>query len=146
MSSISFLSKNYKHLAELSDKLNEAVIILKKLYLLGMPKRRIADFQAEKFDLDQDSASTYIYHFLEEINHLIANEDEVDDMPQVLKDSLQSAAETEPFLKKDLQSLMDQLNRQEPLNQTHFDLLEKLLSLVDIDRQKVFRKLRSKRA
>lgn len=147
MSDISTLSKQYNSLKETFEDMTDAVMLLKKHQVLSQ-KNLSSDYK--KLDIkdeEVDLARQEILKFLLELN-LIPNDDEFEGeyFSKPVGEKLISKMKHEFILfDKTLANLLNTINSTSILANTHFNLLNKLLSALDNERAQTFRKLRTSR-
>lgn len=146
MSDISLLSYHYQRIVEISNKINDAVIVLRKR-AISADKKLVAKYQnlIVKKEIIK-SARDEILLFLKEIKAVFENKAvTTSQLPNFLIRSFGELIQQSPYLKTDLDNLIHALSSGKELTPENFELLDKILSVVDEDRSNVFRKLRSRR-
>jgi hypothetical protein len=144
MSDISILSRRYEAVSKLSDKLNDAVLILKKKALKanepesGMLRAR--DWS------ETDEAREVLRNFLDEALKIIDGQITSEAIiPYSLVDRFQKLNETMPHFIQELRELYRRMAKYQDLTPKDFDLFDELLSVVDSNVEAVFSKLWRKR-
>jgi hypothetical protein len=147
MSDISLLSSYYQRIVAISDKVNEAVITLRKKSLksdnrLGGKYKHLRVSQRESSD-----AGRNVLTLLKEINSIIENHSFRESfLPNYLVQSLMDRVKSDQGFRPAINDLTKILSEDKKLTSKHFSLLDSILSVIDQDRTIVFRKLRSMRA
>ncbi len=125
MSEISVISNQYNTMVATSDRINNSVIALKKKSLLqDLQNRR----QYPKLAVSQeelDSAKRTLTSFLESVRALLKGD--------------------QVHLEEDLDAMLLRLQGGETVDENSIALLDNLLSLLDKERNALFRKLRRAR-
>jgi hypothetical protein len=144
MSDISLLSKYYQAIVDVSDRINESVIILRKKSLSSDSKltRKHKNLIVSK--QASHEAKTILLDFLKKLSAVIENKDTYSDLPSFLLEDFLNKTKSEPYFWSDLEQLTEALSENKILTAKHFATLDRLLSIIDIDRMNVFRKLRSR--
>lgn len=91
-----------------------------------------------------DEAREILLHFLKELNTVMESNGFNTDLPNFLIQDFLKRTKSDPYFKSDLQDLTKALSENKILSANHFSTLDKLLSIIDIDRMSVFKKLRSR--
>lgn len=143
MSEISFLSEQYRSLKKLSQDLTQKVMVLKKQQLL-LEK----EFSNKHLDLivnkaEIDDAWNYLNDFLEVLSEIALKENI--DRENIYCTLIQKMNKEFDLFEKKLEDLFETVKRKGSLKDVHFRFLNKLLSTLDFERSKTFRKLRTTR-
>jgi hypothetical protein len=144
MSDISILSGRYDTISKFSTKLNEAILILKKTALRASQPApaitRVRDWS------EANNAAEFLDKLLGElVETLDGNLPTTTTIPYSLVDGFQKLHLTEPDFDQGVNNLRYRLTHFRDLTPEDFELLDKLLSVVDADVSTVFRKLWRKR-
>jgi hypothetical protein len=145
MSEISTLSLQYERLKSASDNLNRSVVLFKKERLLGQKGAsktypRLSVTQKELHD-----AKVYWLRFIKNINASFKEEStNTDDFipASLLEEYKLRIKSNDPYLVPQLEAIIGILEREEPMKDGHFIVLDNLLTALDVERTAVFRKLR----
>lgn len=144
MSDISVLSKQYDTLAKLFRTLNEAVLLLKKEILKGrktdITKLRVRD--SSEIDKAQDVLKNFLDKIISMLNQGVSTEPSI---PYSLVKELQTLCETEPYFEEELRELHSRLSTFQELRQEDLEIIDKVLAVIESDREAVFHKLLRKR-
>jgi hypothetical protein len=147
MSEISHLSDQYKRIVDLSNRINNAVIILRKKEMNTNKElaRKYRNIRVKKESIEQ--ARKEISDFLKDILSVIKTKQfQTGKLPYFLIHGFNELIKKNPYLENDLEDLVHKLDTTgKELTTKDFELLDKILSVIDEDRTNVFRKLRSKK-
>ena len=147
MSDISTLSKRYNNLKEISEGLNEAVMLLKKHQVLSQKKISGEHDKLILSDEEIDSARREVLEFLLDINLFLSDEEyKGDQFTKPVGEKIITKLKSEfNLFEKTLGSLLKAISKSSLLDDSHFELLNKLLATIDSERARTFRKLRTSR-
>lgn len=146
MSDISVLSNQYEQLVATSDKVNNSVIAFKKKSLLSdvASKDKYPKLNVSPEELA--AAKSVLLLFLGNIIHLIDSDTlESDFIPTIILDDYKHRLSVSPFLKDELEKLIEILNQNQPVAEDNIQVLDNILSILDNERSTLFRKLRTAR-
>lgn len=144
MSDISLLSKYYQAIVDISDRINESVIIMRKKSLSSDSKLKRKHKNLLVSKQATTEAKEILLKFLLELETIIESNGSGSDLPSFLIQDLLRKAKSDAYFKSDLRDLTKALSENKVLSAKHFSTLDKLLSIIDIDRMSVFKKLRSR--
>ena len=132
MSEIGYLSNQYERLSQTNQVLNDAVLLLKKSWLLSQPgtKRKYPNLSVNPEDLRV--AQDYIIDTL----HPMARPAE-----NVQASSLIESKQLPP--RQELTDVVNAIQQNRVLQEKHFSTLNRLLDVLDGERSVLFRKLRT---
>jgi hypothetical protein len=144
MSDISILSGRYDTISKFSTKLNEAILILKKAALKASQPAPtvmyVRDWSAT------DEAREFLGKLLSELVETLDGSLPAETtIPYSLADGFQKLHLNDPDFDQGVKNLRHRLTHFQDPTPEDFDLLDKLLSVVDADVSTVFRKLWRKR-
>ena len=143
MSDISVLSGRYDTISKFSTKLNEAILLLKKATLRANQPRKITVVSDWT---ETDRARKFLGELLSEIIETLEGRPPAKPtIPHSLVDNFQKLRVNEPGLDQALKNLHLGLTSFRDLIPDDFELLDKLLSVVDADASAIFSKLWRKR-
>jgi len=144
MSQISFLSDQYKQIASTSDKINNSVIVLKKQSLIKKEHSQYPKLKISKAELEE--AYSILIPFLENVNNaLIGNIQESTFLPSLVFEDYKNRLSSNQFLKDDIEELITRLKAAQDVESKNIAMLDELLTILDIERSTLFRKLRKAR-
>jgi hypothetical protein len=132
MSDVGYLSNQYERLAQTNQVLNDAVLLLKKNWLLSQPgtQRKYPNLSVNAEDLRE--AQVYILEVLEPMVH----------PAEYAQVSGVIGAKKLP-LDPELIDVVNTIRQNRALQEKHFSTLNRLLDMLDGERSMLFRKLRS---
>jgi len=149
MSEISVLSHQYESLREATDRLNDAVILLKKDRLLGKrgSSKKYPNLAISPDELND--ARGFLIVFLKRVQAALKNGDD-ENMDTFIPGSLMEEYKkrilsNEPYLIRHLTEAINLLENKKPVQDSHFRVFDNLLSALDVERTVVFKKLRTGR-
>lgn len=147
MSDVSVLSKKFNELVSLSNKFNEAVIALKKKYLAGKKQKKSNNKGKASQTVDLDERRKYLVYFLQNLLDIIekTGSSSQGDLSSSLFDNFIKRIHSYPFIKDELKFLISKIENNKELDEENFQILDKLLSELDNERNVLFKKLRSSR-
>jgi len=146
MSDISVLSKQYEQIAKTSDELNNSIIAFKKSrimdsadYITKYPKLKLEE-------KDLTIAKEILEKFLESImTLLLENQKYSNIIPSIILDDYQNELISIPGIKGNIKLIIELLKKREKLTEEQLSILDTILILLDNERRKLFKKLRSAR-
>jgi len=143
MSDVNVLSKKYKSLRNINDKLCDAVMLIKKRQLLSDELFKKQHPEVILVQEDWKNAYIEVGAFLNDIKNDNFESNYIN-YPSVknLKDKIKK--EIDLFDKKII-TLVQNIQNEEIVTEEGFLLLNKLISILDSERSKTFRKLRTGR-
>jgi len=145
MSEISALSHQYESLRSATDNLNRAIVLFKKKRLMGRKAQPLQYARLSVSIAELQDARSYLLDFLKSIQAAFQEENVAtrfipDTLLEEYKEGLKRA---DPYLAVHIQDVIGVLEKEEPIQDVHFRLLDNLLSALDIERTVIFRKLRT---
>jgi hypothetical protein len=141
MSDISILSGRYDTISKFSNKLNEAILLLKKAALKAREPVMMVR-EGSETDKAREFLRLLLGELIETLDERFPTKATI---PYSLVDAFQKLCQTQPDFDQKLKNLHHRLTHYRDLIPDDFDLLDKLLSVVDADASAVFRKLWRKR-
>lgn len=146
MSDISIISNQYNTMVTTSDKVNNSVIALKKKRLLQdqQNKRQYPKLSVTTNELD--IAKQVLTSFLKSIRSLMKGEQvQSDFLPSLIINEYKRKLVENVYLEEDIDTTIDRLQNELPVDENSIALMDNLLSLLDKERNALFRKLRRAR-
>lgn len=146
MSEISVLSNQYKKLVETSDKVNNSVIIYKKKKLLNEPSSK--QQYPKLFISYEDSAMAkeILTSFLTNLKQILEEDrKESDFIPSIVLEDYKKKLGSNQYVKEDIESLINLIKKDEAISTDYISLLDGIMSVLDNERNILFRKLRTAR-
>jgi hypothetical protein len=146
MSDISVLSTQYEQLVTTSDKVNNSVIVLKKNNMLSSTNVHQKYPKLSVSETEVNSAKSILISFLENVIKIIKGDThESKYIPSMILDDYKDRLSKNPYLKEDIDELLRNIDNLKQLDQKHLTVLDEILSVLDIERSALFRKLRTAR-
>lgn len=146
MSDISVISNQYDKLVDTSDKINNSVITLKKQNILANKK---ATEVYPKLHVSADEISVAkktLLSFLGSLKMIIQGQaQESEFIPSLILEDYKIKLERNQFLQEDVNEIVSRLSVDEPIDIKYIAVLDNILSILDIERSQLFRKLRTAR-
>ncbi len=144
MSDVSVLSKQFEKLVKLSNSFNESVILHKKKKHLGSVKGKYPSLNLSKDSLSE--ANRYLLSFLENLIHVVNdNSYSTEYLPSIILEDYTKRIKLTPYLTDELQEIINKLKSSRGLSNENIELLDKLLSELDSEKNVLYKKLRSGR-
>jgi hypothetical protein len=146
MSDISVISNQYEKLVSTSDKINNSVIAFKKKSLLddSIIRNKYPKLSVSKEEIV--AAKGILTSFLNNIlNILEEGSQESEFIPSIILEDYKTRLLTNAYLKEDLKTLVDLLNKDLSIEEENIKVLDGILSILDNERSTLFRKLRTAR-
>lgn len=143
MSEIGIISCHYSLLVNTTDKMNRAIIVLKKQYLINQG----TDNQKLKLsEGDVDSAEADLKDFLEFFIDIQRGKDDphYKFVPKIIVEKFKNDKIISQSL-EELKLIKKRVTKHSPLNKTHFVLLDRLVTILDVERSILFKNLRTAR-
>lgn len=146
MSDISVLSSQYEQLVSTSDTVNNSVIVLKKNSMLSnknvhqrFPKLSVSENEVS-------NAKTILASFLRNVIGIIKGDAQDSQyIPSLILEDYKERLSKSPYLREDIEELLRSIDNLKQLDEKHLDVLDDILSVLDIERSALFRKLRTAR-
>lgn len=146
MSEISVLSNQYKKLATTSDQINNSVITLKKRYMLKDQQLRRQHPNMNVSGEEVKTALNQLVPFLENVQRILKGEvQESDYIPSIILDDYRKRLSANQFIVEDIEEIIERIRQGQSVEQRHLSVLDEILSIIDIERNTLFRKLRTAR-
>jgi hypothetical protein len=146
MSEISMISRQYKVLAETTDKINSAIIAFKKQFLIAQDGNQniqtIALSEGELKLAKQDLLNFIAFLFMMTEDKSITN---FDIIPQKSSGDFYKKVVKKATFRSDLQEVRIAIETDHKLNLKQFDFLDEIVSTLDNERTVLFKKLRTAR-
>ncbi len=146
MSEISVLSNQYEKLVEVSEKINNSVIALKKKGILSRKDILKVYPKLSLSASDYSKAAHTVLEFLENL-FILLNEEKraTEDIPLIILDDYLNKLKESQHFKEDLENLISDLRQKKELEEKDIQILDRIISVLDSERTLLFRKLRMAR-
>lgn len=146
MSEISVLSNQYNKLAETSDKVNNSVIVYKKKKLLSEPSSLKKYPKLFISSDDSDLAKNTLLSFLTNLKQILEEDrKESDFIPSIVLEDYKKKLDANQYLKEDIESLISFIDKDQVISEENISILDGIMSVLDNERNILFRKLRTAR-
>ena len=146
MSEISVLSNQYEKLVTTSDQINNSVITLKKRSILNdqQLKRQHPNI---KVSVEQVSAAfRQLLPFLKNVQKILKGEvQDSDYIPSLIIEDYKKRLSINPYIVEDIDEITERIEHGQPIEQQYIKVLDEILSVIDSERNALFRKLRTAR-
>jgi len=146
MSELSQISSQYDVLATTTDSLNDAIVSVKKYNIIHFDK--VDDFsklklQADEYTLAKETIINFLSQFIDEKN--VSMQSKVVLPFELVKDFKREVINPIAFFDNKALDLIGKLQSDSQINDEQFDLLDQIVSALDIRRTLKFKNLRAKR-
>ena len=146
MSEISVISNQYNTMVATSDRINNSVIALKKKSLLQDQQNRRQYPKLSVSPEELDSAKSTLTSFLESVRALLKGDNvQSDYIPSLILNDYKRKLTENMYLEEDLDAMLSRLRNGQTVDENSIAVLDNLLSLLDKERNSLFRKLRRAR-
>jgi len=146
MSEISVLSNQYNKLVETSDKVNNSVIVYKKKKLLSEPSNLKKYPKLFISSDDSDLAKSTLLSFLTNLKQILEEDrKESDFIPSIVLEDYKKKLDANQYLKEDIESLITFIDKDQVISEENISILDGIMSVLDNERNILFRKLRTAR-
>lgn len=146
MSEISVLSNQYNKLVETSDKVNNSVIVYKKKKLLNEPSNLKKYPKLFISSDDSELAKSTLLSFLTNLKQILEEDrKESDFIPSIVLDDYKKKLDANQYLKEDIESLITFIDKDQIISEENISILDGIMSVLDNERNILFRKLRTAR-
>lgn len=146
MSEISVLSNQYNKLVETSDKVNNSVIVYKKKKLLSEPSNLKKYPKLFISSDDSDLAKNTLLSFLANLKEILEEDrKESDFIPSIVLEDYKKKLDANQYLKEDIESLISFIDKDQVISEENISILDGIMSVLDNERNILFRKLRTAR-
>lgn len=146
MSEISVISNQYNMMVATSDRINNSVIAFKKKSLLQdqQNKRQYPKLTVSNEELE--TAKTTLLSFLSSVRSLLKGDQvQSDFIPSLIINDYKRKLTENVYLEEDLDQMLVRLQNGQAVDENAIAVLDNLLSLLDKERNGLFRKLRRAR-
>ncbi|RYE38832.1 MAG: hypothetical protein EOP48_26515 [Sphingobacteriales bacterium] len=146
MSDISVLSNQYEQLVTTSDKVNNSVIVLKKNNMLSNKSVQQRYPKLAVSENEVNSANSILASFLQNVIGIIKGDSQESQyIPSLILEDYKEQLSKNPYMREDIEELLRNINDLKQLEDKHMTVLDSILSVLDIERSALFRKLRTAR-
>jgi len=146
MSEMTLISKRYGDLVNFTSKVNKSVIIIKKRSLLAEASNKKKYPKLEVNEADFNSAKESLLQSLIDLENLAADTEYNNKLIGVSESSaLQNLVIKNETDRREIEAIVQSLKEDKPLSKSNFLMLDKIISILDTERNLLFRKLRTAR-
>jgi hypothetical protein len=146
MSEMTLITKRYSDMADFTSKVNKSVIVFKKKSLLAdkAGKEKYPDLDISESELNQ--AKRDLLDSLGELERLAGDTEYNNKLTGLTESSaLQNLVLRNETDRKEIESVVAALKENQVLTRTNFLMLDKIIAILDNERNLLFRKLRTVR-
>jgi len=146
MSEMTLLTKRYGNLVDFTSKVNKSVIVLKKKSLLTETKNRGKYPKLKVSEFELDTAKKDLLQSLIDLENLATDESYKNNLLWATESSaLQNLVIKNETDRREIEAIVRFLKEEKPLSKTNFLMLDKIITILDGERNLLFRKLRTAR-
>jgi hypothetical protein len=146
MSEISVISNQYNTMVATSDRINNSVIAFKKKSLLQDHQNRSQYPKLSVSGEELEAAKDTLLAFLRSVRSLLKGEQvQSDFIPSLIVNDYKRKLVGTVYLEEDLDDMLARLQNGQAVDENAIAVLDNLLSLLDKERNALFRKLRRAR-
>lgn len=144
MSEMTLITKRYSDMADFTSKVNKSVIVFKKRSLLSDQAKRAKYPQLAISEDDLKVAKKDLLESLAELEKLAGDTEYSNKLTGLTESSaLQNLVLRNETDRKEIESIIKSLTEDKILSKTNFLMLDKIISILDNERNLLFRKLRT---
>ncbi len=146
MSEMTLITKRYSDIVDFTSRVNKSVIIFKKKSLLADCATKAKYPKLEVSEEEMNSAKQDLLQSLSELENL-AKDTEFNSKLSGLSESsaLQNMVLRNDTDRREIEMIVQLLKDNKPLSKTNFLMLDKIIAILDSERNLLFRKMRTAR-
>lgn len=146
MSEMTLITKRYSDIVDFTSRVNKSVIIFKKKSLLADRATKDKYPRLEVSEEEMNSAKQDLLQSLSELENL-AKDTEYNSKLSGLSESsaLQNMVLRNDTDRREIEMIVQLLKDNKPLSKTNFLMLDKIIAILDSERNLLFRKMRTAR-
>ncbi len=146
MSEMTLITKRYSDIVDFTSRVNKSVIIFKKKSLLADRATKDKYPKLEVSEEEMNSAKQDLLQSLSELENL-AKDTEYNSKLSGLSESsaLQNMVLRNDTDRREIEMIVQLLKDNKPLSKTNFLMLDKIIAILDSERNLLFRKMRTAR-
>jgi len=146
MSEMTLITKRYSDIVDFTSRVNKSVIIFKKKSLLADRATKDKYPKLEVSEEEMNSAKQDLLQSLSELENL-AKDTEYNSKLSGLSESsdLQNMVLRNDTDRREIEMIVRLLKDNKPLSKTNFLMLDKIIAILDSERNLLFRKMRTAR-
>lgn len=146
MSEMTLITKRYSDIVDFTSKVNKSVIVFKKKSLLA---DRANKEKYPKLEVSEEEINTAKQDLLQSLSELenLAKDTEFNSKLTGLSESsaLQNMILRNDTDRREIEMIVQLLKENKPLSKTNFLILDKIIAILDSERNLLFRKMRTAR-
>lgn len=146
MSEMTLITKRYSDIVDFTSKVNKSVIVFKKKSLLA---DRLNKEKYPKLEVSEEEVNAAKHDLLQSLSELesLAKDTEYNNKLTGLSESsaLQNMVLRNDTDRKEIEVIVQLLKENKPLSKTNFLMLDKIIAILDSERNLLFRKMRTAR-
>lgn len=146
MSEMTLITKRYSDIVDFTSKVNKSVIVFKKKSLLA---DRATKEKYHKLEVSEEEINTAKQDLLQSLSELenLAKDTEFNSKLTGLSESsaLQHMILRNDTDRREIEMILQLLKENKPLSKTNFLMLDKIIAILDSERNLLFRKMRTAR-
>lgn len=146
MSEMTLITKRYGEIVDFTSKVNKSVIVFKKKSLLAEATNRE---KYPKFIVNESELNTAKENLLQsliDIDNLASDKENNKILPGISESSaLQNLVIKNETDRREIEAIIYILKEDKPLSKSNFLMLDKIIAILDSERNLLFRKLRTAR-
>ena len=146
MSEMSLITKRYSDIVDFTSKVNKSVIVFKKKSILANDIARKKYPKLELSDTEVKGATEDLLKSLTDLQRLAADTEVTIKLAGLSEnEALQDLIISSDADRKEIEEIVVLLKAGKPLTKTNFVMLDKIIAVLDSQRNILFRKLRTAR-
>lgn len=146
MSEMGLITKRYSDIVDFTSKVNKSVIIFKKKNLLSDDANRKKYPKLELNEADLVNARKNLLQSLIDLENLATDSEFNTKLSGASESSaVQNLVIRNESDRREIESIVESLKENKPLTKAHFLMLDKIIAILDSERNLLFRKLRTVR-
>lgn len=146
MSEMTLITKRYGDIVDFTSKVNKSVIVFKKKSLLAEAINREKYPKLEVNETELNTAKENLLQSLIDLENLATDKEYNKKLLGVSESSaLQNLVIKNETDRREIEAIVHFLREDKPLSKTNFLMLDKIIAILDSERNLLFRKLRTAR-
>lgn len=146
MSEMTLITKRYEDIVDFTSRVNKSVIVFKKKSLLDNAGNREKYPRLEISDTELNHAKENLLQSLIDLENIAGDKEINKQLIGVSESSaLQNLVIKNETDRREIESIVHFLKEDKPLTKTNFLMLDKIIAILDSERNLLFRKLRTAR-
>lgn len=146
MSEMTLITKRYSDIVDFTSKVNKSVIVFKKKSLLADRSNKEKYPKLELSDEEVNTAKQDLLQSLSDLESLAADTEFNNKLIGLSESSaLQNMILRNDTDRKEIEMIVQLLKENKPLSKTNFLMLDKIIAILDSERNLLFKKMRTAR-